>query len=360
MMRNLSWTLAVGLLLLSGAALAQTAGDPAAALVQTAGDPAAGSDLLTRILFAVADLQRSLHRDLAAAVRALTAEGGGAAAAVTLLTVSFGYGVFHAVGPGHGKAVIATHAAVSGDALRRSLWMAMLAALVQGTSAVVLVGGAFLLLHNGARWAAREAEAMMEPVSAAAVAGVGLLLLWRCWRTRPGQAVSGCGHSHHHHHHHDHHHHDHHHHDHNGHHDCHGDHGHGAMEAHRHDTCGHVPLPPPDLTSSPWQAAAAAVAVGLRPCSGAILVLVLAFGLNLWGTGIAAVYAMSLGTGLAVALLAALARGSRHLADRLAAAGAGSAARWGWSFGLTGGILLLAMGSSLLVDALTRPVHPLL
>lgn len=336
MMRSISWMVAAGGLLLSGAALAQTGGDPAT-----------GSDLLTRILFAVADLQRSLHRDLAAAVRALTAEGGGTAAAVTLLAVSFGYGVFHAVGPGHGKAVIATHAAVSGDALHRSLWMAMLAALVQGTSAVVLVGGAFLLLHNGARWAAREAETMMEPVSAAAVAGVGLLLLWRCWRTRPGRAVAGCGHHHHHHHHHDH-----------GHHDHHGDHGHGATEAQQHESCGHVPLPPPDLTSSPWQAAAAAVAVGLRPCSGAILVLVLAFGLNLWGTGIAAVYAMSLGTGLAVALLAALARGSRHLADRLAAAG--SAARWGWAFGVAGGILLLAIGSSLLVDALTRPVHPLL
>lgn len=148
-------------------------------LAQSGVDPGSGPGLLTQALFAIADLQRSLHSDLAAAVRGLTADGGGLAAALTLMAVSFGYGVFHAVGPGHGKAVIATHAAVSGDALRRSLWMAMLAALVQGTSAVVLVGGAFLLLHNGARWAAREAEAMMEPVSAAAVAGVGLLLLWR-------------------------------------------------------------------------------------------------------------------------------------------------------------------------------------
>ena len=103
-----------------------------------------------------------------------------------------------------------------------------------------------------------------------------------------------------------------------------------------------------------------AVAVGLRPCTGAILVLVLAFGLKLWGAGIAAAYAMALGTGITVALLAALARGSRHLADRLAAAGAGSAARWGWGFALAGGLLLLVMGLSLLADMLTRPAHPLL
>lgn len=321
-------------LLLTGPALAQ------------AGEAPGGEGVLTQILFAAADLQRALHHDLAEAVRSLTGDGG-QAAALTLMAVSFGYGVFHAVGPGHGKAVIATHAAVSGDALRRSLWMAMLAALVQGTSAVVLVGGAFLLLQNGARWAAREAERMMEPISAAAVAGVGLLLLWRCWRNRPGRVVpGGCGHAHH---------------------GCQHDHGHDYHHDHHHHrqdgdhgACGHTHLPPPDLTSSPLQAAAAAVAVGLRPCSGAILVLVLAFGLKLWLAGIAAVYAMAVGTGLTVALLAALARGGRHLADRLAAAGAGSAARWGWGFGLVGGLLLLAMGASLLLDALTRPVHPLL
>ncbi|WP_019645961.1 nickel/cobalt transporter [Novispirillum itersonii] len=311
---------------------------------------------LTALVFALSDLQRTLHSDLAAAVRSLNDGGGGLVPTLVLLAVSFGYGVFHAVGPGHGKAVIATYAAASGDALRRSLWMAMLAAMVQGTSAVVLVGGAFLLLQNGARWAAREAEALMEPVSAAAIAGVGLLLLWRCWRNRPGQPVVACGHHHHHHHHHQ------------GHpqdcghdhpsHDHHHDHEHDPVADHA--ACGHSHLPAPDLTSSPLQAAVTAVAVGLRPCTGAILVLVLAFGLKLWGAGIAAAYAMALGTGITVALLAALARGSRHLADRLAAAGAGSAARWGWGFALAGGLLLLVMGLSLLADMLTRPAHPLL
>lgn len=303
------------------------------------------------------DLQRGLHQDLAQAVRALSDQGGTepaggfGVAALTLLLFSFGYGVFHAVGPGHGKAVIATHAAASGDALRRSVWMAMLAALVQGTSAVVLVGGAFLVLQNGARWAARSAETMMEPISAAAIAGVGVLILWRGWRSRPWRtatdgagASGGCGHPHHHPHHHDDGHHDHHHTDH---------HSHGAA-------CGHV-LPPVSPQASALQAVGTAVAVGLRPCSGAILVLVLAFSLKMWVIGVAAAYAMALGTGITVAGLAGLARASRRLADRLVDAGEGSSAGlWAWAVGVLGGTVLVLLGGGLLMDALTRPAHPLL
>lgn len=54
-----------------------------------------------------------------------------------------------------------------------------------------------------------------------------------------------------------------------------------------------------------------ALAVGIRPCSGAILVLVVANGLGLWAAGILAAYVMALGTAATVALLAVGARASR-------------------------------------------------
>jgi nickel/cobalt exporter len=71
--------------------------------------------------------------------------------------------------------------------------------------------------------------------------------------------------------------------------------------------CGSTHMPDPRLIEGAfsWRKAVGAVAaVGIRPCSGAIIVLVFAFSQRLFLAGILSVAAMSLGTGITVAVLA--------------------------------------------------------
>ena len=62
-------------------------------------------------------------------------------AALGLLAgLSFAYGVFHAAGPGHGKAVISSYLVATGEGFRRGVALSALAALAQALAAIALVG----------------------------------------------------------------------------------------------------------------------------------------------------------------------------------------------------------------------------
>src|SRR5690606_24951211 len=149
----------------------------------------------------------------------------------------------------------------------------------------------------------------LEIASYVLVTGFGAWLLWKkagpplrgMLFGRPVQSLSAAHAAHSHDHAHDHHHHDHdHHHD-------HGHHHHGEVCS----TCGHAHAPDPKMISGDrfdWRTAwAAIVAVGLRPCTGALIVLSFAFLNGLWITGIVSVFAMALGTAITVSALATLA-----------------------------------------------------
>lgn len=286
--------------------------------------------------------QMDLQRELATAVRA--ARDGGWTAAGPLAALSFLYGVAHAAGPGHGKAVIGAYVLADGRRLRRGLGLAWISAALQAVTAVTLVGGAVWVF--GA--AARDAQAVavwLERAGYALVLALGLVMLWRGWaRLRPAnnQAAGGahaCGHDHHHHHH-DRHGHDHH--DHHG-------HAHGA-------SCGHVPPPLSDDAS--WkEAAVLAVSVGLRPCSGALLVLTFASAMGVFAAGVAAAFAMAVGTAITVSVLAVLAAGSRRLAAAAAAGNTVWLGRLEGGLALAAGLALVLLGGIFLADALT-PAPP--
>ena len=82
----------------------------------------------------------------------LTALSGDSMAIWGLVGLGFAYGVFHAAGPGHGKAVIASYMMANDRALRRGIALAFLAALLQGAVAVALVGvAAFVFNATAAR-----------------------------------------------------------------------------------------------------------------------------------------------------------------------------------------------------------------
>ena len=130
-------------------------------------------------------------------------------------------------------------------------------------------------------------------------------------------------------------------------------------------SCGHTHGRSPRDLDAPlsWQGLAGMVAsIGLRPCSGAVLVLLVAYSLDLRWAGIAAVLAMSLGTAITVSLLASLTVYARQGALRLAALIPDRATRLAVALDLVavlGGLVILIAGILMLQAALAVPPHPL-
>jgi nickel/cobalt exporter len=273
--------------------------------------------------------QAEFYRTLSGLIRAAKADGS---AAYTLLGISFLYGIFHAAGPGHGKAVISSYLVANDETWRRGIVLSFASAILQAFTAVAIVGIAAALLGATAK-AMGNTVRVIEIVSYALIVLIGLRLLWVKGRAflRLLRAEQQPHHAHehgHHHHAHDHdHHHDHHHaHDHGHHH-----HDHAHSHDHDHDdhasAWGHAHAPEPqELTGKHWlrRGLAAIIAVGLRPCSGAIIVLVFALAQGLFWIGVASTFAMGLGTAITVAAIATLAVGARGLADRFAKARPGA------------------------------------
>jgi len=271
--------------------------------------------------------QAELHRTLSATLSALSREAS-VATAWTLVATSFLYGVFHAAGPGHGKVVLTAYLVSHERRIGPALLLSAASSLVQGLVAIVLVLGLVWI----AGLAGREAQGTAlwaERASYALVAGLGAWLVWRA--LRPGH------HGHHHHH---------------GHHDHPHDHGEG---------CGHAHVVTPQAAHAVHDlrtAAAVVLSVGLRPCSGAVVVLVVANLLQLAWAGVLAVMAMAVGTAITVGSLSLLAVYASDRATRLVALEGRSLAWAGRIVGALGGLVILAAGA-LLLWASFGPVHPL-
>ncbi len=261
----------------------------------------------------ILEKQAEFYRLLSGTIRAAKADGS---AAWTLLGISFVYGVFHAAGPGHGKAVISSYMVANNETWRRGVALSFAAAIMQALTAIVIVGIAAVLLGATAHVMGSTVR-IIEMVSYGLIILIGLRLLWVKGRSflhllRPVRKE----HAHHDHAHHDH---GHHHHDHaNG-------HGHSHDHHHDHDdeahAWGHAHAPEPsELTGKHWlrRGLATIVAVGLRPCSGAIIVLVFALAQGLFWIGVASTFVMGLGTAITVAAVATIAVGARGFAGKLA------------------------------------------
>ena len=304
--------------------------------------------------------QSEFYREMSATIRAAKSDGS---AVWTLLTISFAYGIFHAAGPGHGKAVISSYLVANQETARRGIVLSFASALLQSLVAVLIVGICAWLLNATAKTMC-GAEKAIEIASYALIAAFGARLVWtkgggfmRALQAKPALAPAMAGahshahdHGHHHHHHgHDHHDHGHAHHEHDHGHHHHDHHGHDHAD-HVHDEhCGHSHGPTPDQLAGPggWQRGLGAIfAVGLRPCSGAILVLVFALAQGLFWAGIAATFVMGLGTAITVATIAIVAVSARGLAQRLSAGreGGGALIMRGIEFGAAGLVLLFGLG----------------
>lgn len=290
------------------------------------------------------DKQQNFYRQLSGALRGL-ASGSKAAAAWTLLSLSFLYGMFHAAGPGHGKAVISAWVLATERELKRGIAIAALSALFQALTAIVIVS-ALLLFVEGASRMARDVAGFLESASYLMIAGLGLWLLWGTWRgSHAHVAARTAG-------------------------------GDGPVfdivnplpataHVHVHDhgadcDCGHAHTPDvaelkQDLT---WtRAISLAFAVGLRPCTGALLVLIFAHGLGLYGAGVLSVLVMGLGVFLTTASIATLAVYAKALALRLAAGDNQKTAALVKSLRVVCGLAIVVLGGWMFAASLsTNPV----
>ena len=245
--------------------------------------------------------QIAFERMLADAVSAVQADYF---ALWPLLSIAFAYGVFHAAGPGHGKAVVASYIVANERALRRGIAISFLAAILQAVVAVVIVTVLAVVL-NATASRMKSVAGIVEAGSYLAIAMLGLWLVWRkgrfllqTWR-KPAEITDP------------------------------GHHGHGD-DGHVHGPdCGHFHAPDPSTLGDGFSRGAAVAtifAAGLRPCSGAILVLVFALAQGIFLAGIAATFAMSIGTALTTGSLAAVAVVGKSLAERyLSGSGSGIA-----------------------------------
>ncbi len=260
-----------------------------------------------------AGVQRDLQAPLAGAVRAVQA--GQPAAWAGLLGVCFLYGLVHAAGPGHGKFLIGGYGVARRVRLLPLAGVALAASLAQAAVAVALVYGGVLVLGWTRERMVGLAEGTLAAASWAAIGGIGLWLAWRgvrgLWR---GVGAGGHGPDQGQGHHHDH-----------GH-----DHSHNHSHDHSHGAecgCGHAHGPTVEEVAglTGWRDTAALIlSVAIRPCSGALFLLILTFQMGIGAAGVAGAFAMGLGVAAVTIGVAVLAVWSREGA----LAGLGEARIW--------------------------------
>jgi ABC-type nickel/cobalt efflux system permease component RcnA len=285
---------------------------------------------------------------------------------VALITLSFLYGVFHAVGPGHGKAVIMTYVGTQGATVKKGAALSFAAAMLQALVAVVLVS----IIGQVLKFSFAEVNSMGEQltlVGYALVISLGTFILFKAGRklVRSLRAMPDTDH-HEHAHHHEHHHHHEHAHQHTD--EEHKEHSHAHAHDHSHQHgegcgCSHTVEVKEDAN---WlQNLTLVFSMGLRPCSGALIVLTYAYLVDAYEFGVLATFAMGFGTGISIALIAAGTVFARSFFERLiespSSNSASLLANAGLYLQIAGGVLLIIFGWGLLSAALqTAAEHPLM
>ncbi len=268
--------------------------------------------------------QRDVNQQMSALLQAVAenpTQAGGA-----LLLFSFVYGVLHALGPGHGKVVITTWLATHPSKLKSRMGLTLAASLLQGLVTIGLVVVVLTLLRLPARQL-HLSSFWLEKGSYALVGVLGLLLCWRALKKlrmllrKPTFTAFTPHHVH-----------------------------------DQHCGCGHQHMPDPKQLErdEDWRARLMIIlSMGMRPCSGAIMVLLFSKVIGVFGWGVASALAMAAGTSLTISSLALLVHGFRTLAVKLS--GNKTPVLWrqvGWTtLALAGGAVLVAAAVVMWVSA---------
>jgi len=243
--------------------------------------------------------QRQAQNLMAGALRALRA--GEPGAVLALMSVCFGYGVFHAIGPGHGKMVIGSYGFGTQVPLARLAGLSVAASLAQAGTAVALVWGGITFLDLGREALTSLSEERMGDLGTVLVMLVGFWLCLRGLRMLRAEAQRADPAPHHHH--------------------------------HKGCGCGHAHGPTVEQVAQTrsWRDAVLVVAsIAARPCTGALFLLILTWRMGIFGTGILGTAAMGLGTAVVTLAVAGLSVWARQGSFALLPASGpwARAARW--------------------------------
>ena len=118
--------------------------------------------------------QSLFYRELSGLIRAAKTDGS---ALWGLMGISFIYGIFHAAGPGHGKAVISSYLLANEETWRRGVALSFASALLQALTAVVLVAVVAVLIGATAKMMG-DTVRVIEIVSYALIVLLGARLFW--------------------------------------------------------------------------------------------------------------------------------------------------------------------------------------
>lgn len=254
--------------------------------------------------------QRVFQNAMAGALRGVQA--GDPVAVWTLCSATAAYGFFHALGPGHGKVLIGGAALASGATLKRLSVLTLVSSLAQSGTAIVLVGSLVFLLQISSGDLADMTERWLAPASYAAIAAIGGILVFRgarIWR-KMGQA-----------------------------------------KHHAHACCGHAHGPSVNdvaTLNSVRDIVALVASIAVRPCTGALFVLVIAARFDAFAVGCLAVITMGFGTAVFNLTVAT----SGVAARRIASFGAGdhtSVQTISATLHVMGGLLIVAVSASMLL-----------
>lgn len=261
-------------------------------------------DVLCPALAWLLPVQRHLMGDLQHLMTQLK-DGDAPLAALTLVATGLVYGIVHAAGPGHGKVVVASYFSTRKAGISQAFLASGAIALVQAASAILVVTLFSVVLGWGSRTLMDDAV-WLDVASFGLIGAFGLVIAWRAVQRRTCCHDHGCTHDH--------------------------DHDHHHRPARRETL---------------W----AAAAVGLRPCTGAILILLFTFTNGLHAIGILAILAMAAGTAATVATVGLGAVGIRSVGERMLA-GIGAAADWRRRLAIAGGVVIASAGFLMMAAAL--------
>lgn len=260
--------------------------------------------------------QAAFHKAMTASIGAVATD---TAALWGLIGIAFAYGVIHAIGPGHGKAVIASYLVANETAMKRGIGLAFGAAFVQAAIAIGIVVLVAAIAGGTAKTIDRTVR-IVEITGFLIILLMGLWIVWRKARALFAPAAAA-----------------------------------GHDPACEDPLCGHQHGGDPAvIAKAPMrELVLTAIGAGIRPCSGAIILLVFALSKGLFLAGALGVAAMALGTALGTSLFALLAVKSKRIALNLISSGRGGLTRVVLAIEFLAGLALAGLGTLLLMGMMT-------
>ena len=276
-----------------------------------------GGGLFERATDALVDFQRRANAEVAFHMNAIE-RGEDFGAFLLALAVAFAYGAVHAFGPGHGKFVVVSYFLGREARVMRGVVMAVQIAIVHVIAAIVIVWLADLVLRGGFGLGLADVPGV-RAASFLIIVGIGLYMLYRAVRGSLGRRAHGHGHGHHH------------------------DHGHGHEHHHSH--------------GSRAEGGILALAAGMVPCPGAVLIMLYAVANDMIVPGTLLVAAMSLGIGSSICVLGVGAILARQAAMRVVErSGGGGASTLRHGMNYAGAALVTLVGLVSFIAFLDTPL----